>query len=171
MKKLLLIALVLSAVSCSNYRRGSLLHPQIKTIAIVSVDSDGVDPGVERILKAKVREALVKEGSLTLTSAKSADIILRLKINSYQQGGLATIKQEERGDDDEETYRSTLYRLRFGVNYKVVTRENWDFVEGDTTTDAIFAEYLDLVVEKNEALNQAAKRAAGNIVNSITEGR
>ena len=84
MKKLFITSIALFALFFTGcgYRVGSLMHPQIKSIAIAPVTNDTMMYNVAAQMRGLLAECFQSDGSLKLVNEGTADCILYAKVTS-----------------------------------------------------------------------------------------
>lgn len=162
-KGLLAVILVslLTVTSC-GYRVGSLLPPDIKTIAVPIFENLTIEPELEiRVTNGIIRE-FVADGTLEVVEEGPADTLLIGEIIGYTRQPLRYTKQEVTRE-----YRLLLsVKLRFEDlrNNKVM----WEYpiIEGETT---FFVEGS-LPESEQIALPDAIEDLAHHVVEKVVEG-
>ena len=169
---LLLITTILSG--CSTYHWGSLMHPQIKTIAIAPTINLTKKAGRDIKFRNALAQRLMSEGSLTLKNRKNADAILKTKIVSLVSKALASSKtrDETNREEDRDAYQTSIYQVEVIVEYEVT-------ITGETTTVlpkkqikgvANFSKTPDMIITSEAATRKALNDAAEKIIIDIVEG-
>ena len=108
-----IIFLALFATGC-GYHMGSMMHPQIKTIAIADIKNDTREPLLTEIMRGQLAEQVMVDGSLKLVSKEEADCILYCHIRSVKQ-----INTRDDSDDGQETYRPTEFSVTVAGSFVV----------------------------------------------------
>ncbi len=168
----LLVALV-GLLSGCQYRWGSLMHPQIQTLAVGRVENATREPQLEGIFRAKLAERIMSDGSLRLAPIDEADAILDAKVRSIDFSALAATKQRDKSarQEDKDEYQSSLYRATVTVEVTVVVPgKTTPLVETRTVTGVgDFNPLPDLQVARRAAYDLALRDAAAKAVAEVTE--
>jgi len=102
MKKIFLLAAAVCAlfISGCGYRVGSLMHPQIKSIAIAPVSNDTMLYNASAQMRGALAECFQTDGSLKVAGEGTADCILYAKVTNavFHQ---ITWENNANDDDDE----------------------------------------------------------------------
>ena len=107
------VFLALFATGC-GYHMGSMMHPQIKTIAIADIKNDTREPLLTEIMRGQLAEQVMVDGSLKLVSKEEADCILYCHIRRVKQ-----INTRDDSDDGQETYRPTEFSITVDGSFVV----------------------------------------------------
>jgi len=108
-------ALSLLCLSGCGYHMGSLMHPQIKTIAIGPVKNDTLEPYGSAAMRAALCEQFMVDGSLKVTSLEKADCILYGRITRVTTTGTL-----EDSRDGGQTYRAAQWRANVTFEFEVL---------------------------------------------------
>ena len=172
MKKLSLVFIALLSItltSCS-YKVGSLAHPQIKTVAILPIKNTSDEPRAGTFMQQQLAERFMLDGSLKVTTADKADIIIRGDIKNYDLNVVGSVKQsEEPTSDRDEFFSASIFRATLAFNYEIYTKDGWFVQSGNPSSFADFTQLIDLEVEKRQAIKRAAYEVSKKVVNNITE--
>jgi hypothetical protein len=165
------LALLLQATSgCRHYQRGSLAHPQLKSIAIGDVENRTQEPALGPVLKQKLPARFMTDGSLQVLPRDEADAVVITRILAVELRGKGS-NQVETGDTAQRIYRSSIFGARVRVAYRVIAARNGapllaeQIVEGN----ASFTVEIDPTVTREKALATALADAADNVVTGVTE--
>jgi len=80
----LLFSVLCFATSCSHYQLGTGTAPKFSSIYVAPVKSDALIPQARVLVATQVREALLRDGRVTLAdSADHADAVLTIVLSSY----------------------------------------------------------------------------------------
>ena len=117
MKKTLcltILAAVLLSGGC-GYRVGSLMHPQIQSIAIAPVTNETVAYNVGPQVRGLLCEAFQQDASLQLKRESNADCILYARVVAikFSQSSWSST-------DKEENYVPVQWSVSVGIEYSVV---------------------------------------------------
>ena len=165
MKNLILICAALMLSGC-GYRIGSMMHPQINSVAVAPVTNETLSYNAASILRSKLAEVFTTDGSLKLKSISTADCIVYarvLKVNFADiSGHIGTT------DDD---FLPDEWKVVVTVEYSVIIPGRAKPLIGPRTitADAEFVGEADLENARNNGVRQALFMAAQTIVSNITE--
>jgi hypothetical protein len=156
-----------------SYRSGSVMHPQIETIAIGEIRNLTDEPALGVLLRKKLAERLVADGSVRLAGAGSADAVLCADVRRYTvRRSAATRSRDEDADDGRTAYRTSVYAVTVDVSYALRLPSQGDravladrLVQG--TAD--FPVLPDQEITRQSGLQQAVHDAATQVVAAITE--
>lgn len=110
----ILIAIAALLSSC-GYQMGSLMHPQIKTIAIAEIRNDTKDPLLTPVMRNQLAARFQADNSLSLKSKSSADCILYCRIIKTKT---ASIREDS--SDGYETYRPSEFEITIDAEFSVL---------------------------------------------------
>jgi len=117
-KKILAVclsAMLLPLILCGcGYHMGSMMHPQIKTIAISDIRNDTREPLLTAVVRNQLAEAFQFDNSLSLKQKDEADCILYCRIISAET---RTIR--ESSTDNDRTYRPSEFRITLNAEFMV----------------------------------------------------
>ena len=108
----LLFLPLLFCTSC-GYRMGSMMHPQIKSIAIAPVKNSSREVLASVVMRKLLAERFMFDGSLKLTTMDKADCIVYCQINSVSQSAVAW-------DEDDEEDRPSEFNLTVNGEFTVL---------------------------------------------------
>ena len=109
-----LAALFCLALSGCGYHMGSMMHPQIKTIAVSDIRNDSREPLLSPVLRNQLCEAFQFDNSLSLKEKDEADCILYCRVVSVDT---QTIR--ESSTDSDRTYRPSEFQIRINAEFMV----------------------------------------------------
>ena len=159
-------------VGC-QYRWGSMMHPQIRSIAIGNVTNATREPQLEGRLKAKLADRIMVDGSLALTTVAKADSILVANIRSVTYETIASTKQRDENarQEDKDEYQSTLFRATVLVDVTVNLAGSETPLVATRTVRGIgdYNRLPDFQVARRAAYDLALRDAAAKAVAEITE--
>ncbi|MCI6287264.1 MAG: LPS assembly lipoprotein LptE [Lentisphaeria bacterium] len=162
----LLIAGLSTLISSCGYRVGSLMHPQIKTIAIADIKNESSEPLGSALLRNILAERFQFDNSLKLTSLSKADCILYARIM-----GITNSSVTWRSTDNEQTYRPNEFSISVAVEFTVlIPGQAKPLVERHILSSS--ATYLftnDPAIGRQNGLKQAFLRVSDSIVRATTE--
>ncbi len=159
------VATVMITVSC-GYHMGSMMHPQIKTIAIAEIRNDTKEPLFTKIMRQQLAEQVQVDGSLKLVSQSEADCILYCQIQDID-----TISIREDSDDGQENYRPSEFRVRITGSFQVlIPGQSKPLIpRRQISASADYQYESDPQIVRFQGLKQAAKRFASLAIQYTTE--
>ena len=167
MRKLLVSALASSLMLLSGcgYRIGSLMHPQIESIAIAPVVNETVAYNLAPQVRGLLCETFQQDGSLQLRRESNADCILYARITSIQFNSFTWSSAT-----DEENYVPIEWKTTVTIEYSVVIPgELKPLAKGKASGSATFMTGADMEAGRTNGIRLAAYDAAKNIVHQVTE--
>ena len=171
MKKLLstiCAAALLALVSGGcGYRFGSLMHPQIDSIAIAPVVNETAAYNVGPQVRGLLCETFQQDGSLQLKRESNADCILYARVTDikFSKSSWSSLYNEE-------NYVPTEWKVTLTIEYSVVIPGDLKPLISKRTANgsATFMTGADMETGRMNGVRQAAFDAAKNIVHAVTEG-
>jgi len=158
---------------CRSYRCGSIMHPQINTLAIGAFQNATEEPRIAPLLRGKLAEQFMTDGSLKVTTLDKADAVIRGRILHYglRQVAAAKTRDSASRDRDSDAYQTTIFRAEVRVEFEVVIpgRERSVVSAKQVLGTADFSRLPDLNVARREGLGQAANDAARRMVVAVAE--
>ena len=157
---------VCSAFFCGCYHMGSMMHPQIKTIAISTIRNDTREPLLTELARQQIAARFQSDNSLKLVSKEEADCILYVRLVSVTN----TMRRYNPGYVDDE-YRPAEFRVSLSAEMEVlVPGRSEPLIPKRTVTGAANYQYnVDSQVGKYYGLRQACFELGGDIVEYTTE--
>ncbi len=113
--KILIMILGAMCLCSCGYHMGSMMHPQIQTVAIADIVNETKEPLVIEIMRNKLAERFQVDGSMKLKSLEKADCIVHCRILSVNTH---TIREDS--DDGQETYRPTEFGITITAEFTVL---------------------------------------------------
>ena len=159
----LLFLPLLFCTSC-GYRMGSMMHPQIKSIAIAPVKNSSREVLASVVMRKLLAERFMFDGSLKLTTMDKADCIVYCQINSVSQKAVAW-------DEDDEEDRPSEFNLTVNGEFTVLLPgKTVPLVKKRSVSGSCTYQFLtDPAVGKESGLTQACLQMANMIVQYTTE--
>jgi hypothetical protein len=111
----LALALAMASIPGCGYQMGSIMHPQIKTIAIAPIKNETLEPYGSAAMRGALCEQFVVDGSLKVTSLEKADCILYGRITNVKARGTL-----EDAFDNGQTYRAAEWTATVTFEFEVV---------------------------------------------------
>lgn len=169
MKRRIFSALLTSAllfITGCGYHWGSIMHPQVKSIAIAPVVNETTAYNVASDMRMMLAEQFTLDGSLELTSLETSDCILETRVLS--------VKFTEIDDDSYDAsviYRPSEWRVEVEAEFRVIipgVREPL-IKPRKVTGRALFKSQADMETNRIQATRMACSEAAKLIIIYTTE--
>ena len=149
-----------------GYRFGSLMHPQINSIAIAPVTNETVAYNLWPQVRGLLCEAFQQDASLQLRRESNADCILYARVIkvSFKQSAWSSV-------NDENKYLPVEWNVSITIEYSVVIPGalNPLIAKRSTSGAATFMTGADMEAGRMSGIRQAALAAARKIVSEVTE--
>ena len=158
---------------CRHYQWGTLMHPQVGSLAVGTFANKTMDASCAALLRGRLAEAVSREPGVVLLPPDQADAIIEGTIVSVRQRRLARaeVRHERERENDSDAYQSVLYRLEITLEYRVRIADSEKMLIEKRkvvgTTD--LGRWPDQQVMRSDALGRALGDAAERMVASITE--
>lgn len=164
----MVFAAVLTALTMSScYHIGSIMHPQIKTIAVGSVVNDTASFNAAAQVRGALCERFMFDGSLRLVDMDEADCIIYARVTRVAFSEVSSISR----DNNDDIFIPREWRASVSVEYSVVMPGRREpLLKGSVNGVANFQVQADMTTNQLQGVRQAAYDAAGKIVNNVTEG-
>ena len=155
--------LLLLTAGCANYRLGSMLPPDIKTVYVPTCKNQTPEPLIEQDVTRAILGQIQMDGSLRVRSEDSADAILEITLDefwldpvAYESGSSSTANQ---------------YRMSIRASFVLYRRsDNSVVVESPSLTGWYDFDFAgDMTSSKNIALRPAAEDLGRRIVDQIVQ--
>ena len=160
-----LAAAALTLCGC-GYRIGSLMHPQIQSIAIAPVTNDTVAYNLAPQVRGLLCETFQQDGSLQLRRESNADCILYGRVTSIKFSNSTWSSAY-----DDENFVPTQWTVKVTIEYTVVIPgELKPLAKGKATGEATFMTGADMEAGRANGIRLAAFDAAKKVVHQVTEG-
>lgn len=159
-------ALVL--VSCGYYHMGSMMHPQIKTIAISAIRNDTREPLLTELARTQIAARFQSDNSLKLVSKEEADCILYVRLVS---ASTSMRRYRVSYNDEEDEYRPAEFHVSLQAEMEVLIpgRSEPLIRKRSVSGSANYQYNVDPQVGKYYGLRQACFELGGTIVEYTTE--
>jgi len=171
--RLALLVALAGLLSGCQYRWGSLMHPQVQTIAVGRVENATREPQLGGAFRAKLAERIMTDGSLRLVPIDEADAILDANVRSIEFTALAATKQRDKAarQQDKDEYQTSLYRATVTVEVTVIVPGKTTPLVPTRTVTGVgdFNPLPDLQVARQGAYDLALRDAAAKAIAEITE--
>ena len=164
---MILVLFIASFGGGCGYHMGSLMHPQIKTIAIGPVKNETIAPFLSAYMRQALCEQFQFDGSLKLKGVKEADCVLYGKVTKIETKGV-----KEDSNDNLQTYRASEWRATVTFEFVVIVpgKEKLLINNRIVTGASNFQVMADQAVTKVRGFQQACRDAAQQAVIYTTEG-
>ena len=158
--------LVFLSTSSCGYRLGSLMHPQIKTVAIADVKNETTEVLASAIMRKLLAERFQFDNSLKIVSLDKADCIVYCRIQSVQNQGVSWDSY-----DNDQTFRPSEFRLTVTAQFSVeVPGQATPLVPLRTVSGLSTYQFTsDPAIGREGGLQQACLNIANSIVSYTTE--
>ena len=155
--------LLLLTAGCANYRLGSMLPADIRTVHIPTCNNQTSEPLIEQDVTRAILSQIQMDGSLRVSSADAADTLLEVTLTrfwldpvAYEQGSSSTANQ---------------YRMNIQAAFVLYRRADRSVVAHASTVtgwyDFDFAG--DMTSSKAVALRPAAADLGRRIINHLVQ--
>ncbi|OGV59142.1 MAG: hypothetical protein A2X49_02280 [Lentisphaerae bacterium GWF2_52_8] len=163
----LLIASITFLFTGCGYHMGSLMHPQIKTIAIAPVTNNTMEYNLSAYMRQALSEEFCRDASLKVKSQEQADCILYCKVTKVKN----TSTGMEDSTDNEITYRPAEWSIELTVEFTVVIpgRPEPLITTREVTQAATYQVMNDQVTARTNGLKQACRSVSEDVVEFTTE--
>ncbi|MDD5697157.1 MAG: LPS assembly lipoprotein LptE [Victivallaceae bacterium] len=160
------VAALLLLLNGCGYHVGYLMHPQVKSIAIAPVENETLVYNASAILRNRLTESFMREGSLKVESLRNADCILYARVIKvmYRETTPASY-------DNEITYRPMEWRIWMTVEFSVIIPGNKEPLvrRQQITADAIFQVQADYYINRQRGIEQCSWHLARKLTQQVTE--
>ena len=157
-------SLLFTACGYNLVGRGASLQPHIKTISIPIFQNKSGEPNIEFEITNRIRDGFIEDGRLKMMGDGDSDLILNGEIIRYSLKPVAFDSRDN----------ATEYWVEIGVMIKLEERgkdnvilqqelyTKWDYKVSQSVTETD--------IQRLEAIRQAGKKLAQEIVNIVIEG-
>jgi len=165
LNKLLLVGAALFLSGC-GYHLGSIMHPQVKSIAVAPVVNETAVYNAASEMRMMLCEQIMTDGSLELTDMETADCILQARILNVSYTEVTSASY-----NNDVIYRPTEWRIVVTMEFKVIIPGKREpLISTRTVTgNTLFQVQADLETNRHQATLLACGNAAYNAVIAITE--
>ena len=162
----LVLGCALSGVSCGYYHMGSMMHPQIKTIAISTIRNDTREPLLTELARTQIAARFQTDNSLKLVSKEEADCILYVRLVSVT----TSVSRYNPGYEEDE-YRPAEFHLNLSAEMEVlIPGRSEPLIRKRTVSGSANYQYnVDPQVGKYYGMRLACFDLGGEIVEYTTE--
>ena len=169
MRKLFIAAAVFVLFLCGcGYRVGSLMHPQIKSIAIAPVSNETMLYNAGAQMRGILAECFQSDGSLKLKSEGTADCILYAKVMSAAFSQVSWDSNVSNSDDE---FLPDQWKVTVSATITVMIPGRAEPLIRETTVSGSteFVAGADIESSRTYAVRQACYQAAKQAVVKVTE--
>ncbi len=163
---ILFFGAALFLLSGCGYHFGHIMHPQVKSIAIAPIKNETLVYNVPAVLRNRLAEAFMRDGSLKVASLREADCIIYVRVTeiNYRETSPASF-------DNEITYRPMEWRIWMTAEFTVVIPGNKKpLIElQNVSADAIFQVQADYYVNRQRGVEQCSWHLSRIIAQQVTE--
>ena len=154
------------ASSCGYYHMGSMMHPQIKTIAISTIRNDTREPLLTELARTQIAARFQSDNSLKLVSKEEADCILYVRLVDVK-----TSMRRYKPSYEDDDYRPAEFHLNLTAEMEVlIPGRSEPLIRKRTVSGDSNYEYnVDPQVGKYYGMRQACFELGGKIVEYTTE--
>ena len=162
----LVLGCALSGVSCGYYHMGSMMHPQIKTIAISTIRNDTREPLLTELARQQIAARFQSDNSLKLVSKEEADCILYVRLVDVT----TSVSRYNPGYEEDE-YRPAEFHLTINAEMEVlIPGRSEPLIPKRTVSGSAGYQYnVDPQIGRYYGLRQACYELGGDIVEYTTE--
>ena len=157
------VLLLLFAAGCANYRLGSMLPKDIRTVYMPTCRNQTPEPLIEQDVTRAVLSQIQMDGSLRVASEADADVVLEVTLNrfwldpvAYEAGRSSTANQ---------------YRMSIKASFALIRQSDRSVVvESPSVTGWYDFDFAgDMTSSKAVALRPAAEDLGRRIVGQIVQ--
>ena len=157
---------VFFGASCGYYHMGSMMHPQIKTIAISTIRNDTREPLLTELARTQIAARFQSDNSLKLVSKEEADCILYVRLVDV----VTSVSRYNPGYEEDE-YRPAEFHLTLNAEMEVlIPGRSEPLIRKRTVSGSANYQYnVDPQVGKYYGMRLACFDLGGEIVEYTTE--
>ncbi|MDD3153685.1 MAG: LPS assembly lipoprotein LptE [Victivallaceae bacterium] len=162
-----LLLVWLTAGGC-GYHMGSMMHPQVKSIAVAPVVNDTVAFNVSAMLRGQLAEQFQVDGSLKVADLETADCIIYCKVTSVATSQVSGYSAAQ----NTAVFRPNEYQMHVTIEFSVVIPGSGKLLvpRRVITGRSNFQVRTDEEEARIRATKYACFQAARQIVVAVTEG-
>ena len=157
---------VFFTASCGYYHMGSMMHPQIKTIAISTIRNDTPEPLLTELARTQIAARFQSDNSLKLVSKEEADCILYVRLVKVTS---SMLRYNPGYAEDE--YRPAEFHVSLSAEMEVLIpgRSEPLIAKRTVSGNSNYQYNVDPQVGRYYGLRQACYDLGGEIVEYTTE--
>lgn len=154
-------------ISGCGYHVGSIMHPQIKSIAIAPIKNETIEPLAAAQMRQALSEQFQLDSSVKVKDMETADCILYGRIVEVE-----TTSTSDISTDNDFTFRAAEWGVTVEMEYTVVIpgRQKPLVDTRSITGSASYQHLSDHETTRRRGIYQACREAAEKVVEDITEG-
>lgn len=144
-------ALLAMLAGCCGYSTRSLLPSHLREVAVVPVENNSLQPGIDLLLEDGLVDEFRRDRSLRVTTLEDADLVVTTSISSYSREPSAYTGEQQ----------VTTYDISIGCSYEAEDRvRNETFHTGTASARVTYD-------PTGEQEDDAARRAVGELAEQI----
>ncbi len=158
-----LALLLVAAAGCVQYRLGSMLPPDVRTVYVPTCVNETSEPAIEQDVTQAILSQIQMDGSLRLGSAEEADTILDITLVRFWLDPVGYVAGE--------SSTANQYRMSIRASFVLHRRQDRSVVaESPGLTGWYDFDFAgDMTSSKAVALRPAAEDLGRRIVNNIVQ--
>ena len=155
--------LLLLVAGCANYRLGSMLPADIRTVYMPTCENKTTEPLIEQEVTASILSQIQMDGSLRVSSADAADTLLEVTLTHFWLDPVAYVQGE--------SSTANQYRMSIRASFVLYRRADRSVVvESPGITGWYDFDFAgDMTSSKAVALRPAADDLGRRIVNLMVQ--
>lgn len=163
---ILLILPAISLISGCGYKIGSIMHPQVKTIAIAPITNETLEPMAAAYMRQSLCEQFQFDSSLNVKGLEEADCVLYGRITEVNVSGSVNDTY-----DLEQTYIPAEFSMSVTFEFTVIIpgRSKPLINKRQVSGSASHQVMADQDITRRRGLQQACRDAAQQAVNYTVE--
>ncbi len=148
---------------CASYQLGAIHDPGFKTIFVENFKSEVDEPALENLVTTSVIQQFQKDGTIEVTDAAHADVILQGRIVSFEMSPIRYSRANE--------LTPTEASMSIGVKYHLTKRgETKPYSESSATGTTSFFIGNDLQSDKRQGVPLASQNLGRQMVAALADG-
>jgi len=167
------VCFLATAIGCRSYHRGTLMHPQIRRVAVGTFTNRQKGPHLGILFRRKLIAMLMADGSVVVTSPDKADALIQGSIEqtAFSPSARGKIRNAANRDRDRDAYQTIVYRAQTGIVFTVTVpgRSRPLIPETHVVGQADFTPLPDFPDARKNGLDQALTDAARKTAAAIVE--
>lgn len=159
---ILLLPFLTLIPGCASYKLGANHDPGFKTIYIENFKSEVDEPALETLVTTTVSQQFQRDGTVTITTSDSANVILKGRITSFETTPVRYSRANE--------ITPTQATMTIGVHYTLTRQgKKKPYHEGVVSGSTSFFIGNDLQSDKRQGVPLAAAKLGQSLVSSLLE--
>lgn len=156
-------AMLAMTSGCANYKLGTTLSENLRTVYVPNVRNESGQPGVERELTKAILKEIQREGTLRLVPEDRAATRLDIVVVGYRQD---TIRFNRKNTGVSEEYRMVLRATTTFTNLNEPDPQKAIILQNVAEGDDTFLRGMDTITAMQRCLPKAAADLAEQIVDT-----